>query len=129
MTYHFDAFENIIRDSDGASIPQDEANRDYADYLAWVAEGNTATPYVAPPLTPQQQIDAIERAEPFTQRMLREWLIQTAIQAGMPAAFADPTQPLDTSAQNTVWNALPYGLQQAVLQQRTIVPIRAEITS
>ncbi len=31
----------IIRKSDGASIPKDPDNRDYAEYLAWVAAGNT----------------------------------------------------------------------------------------
>jgi len=36
--------ETIKRLSDGAFIPFDEANRDYRDYLAWVAEGNTPDP-------------------------------------------------------------------------------------
>ena len=31
----------IIRKSDGSSIPKDPDNRDYAEYLEWVAAGNT----------------------------------------------------------------------------------------
>tara|TARA_R100000353_G_C6411995_1_gene170691 strand:- start:43 stop:204 length:162 start_codon:yes stop_codon:yes gene_type:complete len=49
MTYKFlgkdedgNDLKVILRTTDGASIPFDEGNRDYQEYLAWVAEGNTA---------------------------------------------------------------------------------------
>jgi hypothetical protein len=32
----------IVRKADNAFIPVDEMNRDYQEYLAWVAAGNTA---------------------------------------------------------------------------------------
>ena len=34
--------DTIIRTTDRAAIPIDSRNRDYQDYLAWGAEGNTA---------------------------------------------------------------------------------------
>tara|TARA_R100000234_G_C4858288_1_gene118107 strand:- start:291 stop:452 length:162 start_codon:yes stop_codon:yes gene_type:complete len=34
--------EVILRIADNAFIPCDEGNKDYQDYLTWVAEGNTA---------------------------------------------------------------------------------------
>ena len=38
----------IIRISDGASIPDDPSNTDYAEYLEWLEEGNT--PEAADPI-------------------------------------------------------------------------------
>lgn len=40
----------IIRVEDGASIPADPRNQDYAAYLVWVAAGNTALPVDQPSL-------------------------------------------------------------------------------
>ena len=44
-TYKLEAYgESILRIEDRAYIPFDEANTDYQEYLAWVAEGNTPDP-------------------------------------------------------------------------------------
>ena len=36
--------KTVIRLNDYASIPMNELNRDYQEYLEWVAEGNTPEP-------------------------------------------------------------------------------------
>ena len=41
---------SVIRHLDGACIPPDMANRDYAEYLTWKAAGNIPDP--APPVVP-----------------------------------------------------------------------------
>jgi hypothetical protein len=49
MTYQLTSGDTILRTTDGAFIPPDPGNRDYASYLAWLEEGNTPEPAPAPP--------------------------------------------------------------------------------
>lgn len=42
--YQLNSTNGIRRLSDGAFIPADPANRDYAEYLAWIDSGNTPLP-------------------------------------------------------------------------------------
>ena len=51
---------SITRISDGAVIPVDTKNTEYALYLKWVADGNTPTPADVPPAKTQFELD-VER--------------------------------------------------------------------
>jgi len=48
MSYTIQPSGAVVRHADNAFIPQDPANRDYAEFLEWLAAGNTPVPYVAP---------------------------------------------------------------------------------
>jgi hypothetical protein len=50
MTYQLTTGDTILRLADNAFIPADPANRDYAEFQAWLAAGNTPEP--APPSPP-----------------------------------------------------------------------------
>ena len=47
----------VLRFSDGAFIPSNPLNADWIAFLGWLAEGNTALPYVQPVVS-QDDIDA-----------------------------------------------------------------------
>jgi hypothetical protein len=49
MTYQLTSGDTILRLSDNAYIPQAPGNRDYREYLDWLAEGNTPLPAPEPP--------------------------------------------------------------------------------
>ena len=60
--YQLTTSTSIIRLSDGATIPNDPGNRDFADYTVWLEAGNTPEPAPAPPvlpvLTTEQKLNA-----------------------------------------------------------------------
>lgn len=63
---------SILR-ADGSYIPADPENRDYAEYLAWLAEGNTPEP-VDPP-TPD---DLLAAAKAERQSLVDSIVVTTA---------------------------------------------------
>ena len=61
--YQLTSGETILRLSDNTFIPQDPGNIDFAEYTAWLADGNTPLPAPAPPappapLTPAEKLAA-----------------------------------------------------------------------
>lgn len=52
--YALTATDTVIRTEDGASIPNDPANRDRAEYEEWLEDGGVPDPYVPPEPVPPQ---------------------------------------------------------------------------
>ena len=91
MTYQLiENSKQIKRIADGASIPTDPGNRDYAEYVAWLAAGNTVKPVDVP--TPVQVEAAASNAAKAelasldlqSIRLMREYI---AARADAPAAL------------------------------------------
>jgi hypothetical protein len=108
--------EVIMRTTDMAFIPNDPANSDCADYLAWKAAGGVPDPYV-PPVQPQTVLSQDLMAQ-FT--AADAVAIQTAIAGSQPfwllwyqlQAQKDPM--VVTNARFLAgWNALIQVLGQA----------------
>ncbi len=67
----------ILRLSDGALIPADDANRDYVEYQEWWQKGNEPEPYVVPYVDPNDailaEIKALEAGQ-MLPRVTREFM-------------------------------------------------------
>ena len=60
IMYQLTNSTGIIRLTDNAYIPQDPGNRDFAEYTAWLADGNKPEPAPAPP-TPPAPLTPVEK--------------------------------------------------------------------
>jgi hypothetical protein len=85
-----------IMRSDGACIPYDSANTDYAAYLAWLAAGNTPAPIEAPDAATLQKQGAvaIQRAMDSVAQTRGYDDIKSACAYASPAPVVDDGSPL-----------------------------------
>jgi hypothetical protein len=99
--YKLTKWPEIIRLSDGATIPPDIRNTDYAEYLQWLAAGNTPEP-VDPPTAEelqaiQDEIDAVE-ARAHTKLRALKAMTPSQVQAWVAANVTNLAQAQDAIA-------------------------------
>jgi hypothetical protein len=81
--YQLTATESsVIRTADGACIPNDPANRDYAEYTQWLEDGGVPDPYVPPEPGPSQPTEGQALAFDHENRIL-------ALEGQPPLSVAD----------------------------------------
>lgn len=91
MTYKLTSSDAILRIVDNAFIPADLGNRDYAEYLAWLSEGNEPLP--VDPLS-NKQLQAAVNSEARAYLLSTDWYVIRKHETGeaIPADIADERQ-------------------------------------
>lgn len=88
--YKLTTTTSILRLSDGACIPADKDNNDYAEYLRWIADGNEPAPADLPD-SKQEAVAKINSLESqyLMPRAVREFMLG-AIKAEAAKTGLDP---------------------------------------
>jgi len=71
--YKLTQFDTVIRSADGARIPADQRNRDYAEYLEWLEAGNAPEP-----------ADPVIEPEPITEMVYDHAIVATDFRVQSP---------------------------------------------
>lgn len=97
-----------VQRNDGAIIPADPANRDYAEYLAWRAAGNTPDPVPGP--SPEQVEAAVvaavqQRLDTFARTRGYDGILSAATYATSTVAKFAAEGQCAVNARDAHWNA------------------------
>ncbi len=82
----------VKRIADNAFIPNDESNRDYQEYLEWLAKDNTPEPAITPQeLVEKQKAEEAVARERLVEEKMRELAISELKKEGkLPADYKLP---------------------------------------
>jgi hypothetical protein len=102
----------VIRDIDGAHIPDHADNLDWQHYQAWLAAGNTPNPYAPPPPTKQQEAQAY-----LNGGLTIQFLSGAGSLSGTYPAVAPHTDNINALATSLSYdgNAFPLGAATAIV--------------
>jgi hypothetical protein len=118
----------VVRASDGATIPPDPRNADFAQYLAWLAAGSTPDPAPATPaVVPSCQLWQLQAAMTAAQWTAAQDAVTALNNPALSAFFAHGTNVVPANSTTLVSLGATIGLTAAqvtaLVQQASAVSI------